>query len=67
VGGIGWGIGTGAASIFGFVSKYSELSFVLTWWLFLASMTAVGLISALSSFLSLKKIEKMDASIVFKS
>jgi hypothetical protein len=30
-------------------------------------MTAVGLISALSSFLSLKKIEKMDASIVFKS
>ncbi|MBM3197346.1 MAG: FtsX-like permease family protein [Chlamydiae bacterium] len=67
VGGIGWGIGTGAASIFGFVSKNSELSFVLTWWLFLASMTAVGLISALSSFLSLKKIEKMDASIVFKS
>lgn len=67
VGAIGWGIGTGAASIFGFVSKFSELSFVLTWWLFLASMLAVGFISALSSFISLRKIQKMDASIVFKS
>jgi len=67
VGAIGWGLGTGAASIFGFVSKFSELSFVLTWWLFLASMLAVGFISTLSSFISLRKIQKMDASIVFKS
>jgi putative ABC transport system permease protein len=67
VGAIGWGIGTGAASIFGFLSRYSELSFVLTWWLFLASAVSVGFICALSSFISLKKIQKMDASIVFKS
>lgn len=67
VGAIGWGIGTGAASIFGFLSRYSELSFVLTWWLFLASAVSVGFICALSSFISLRKIQKMDASIVFKS
>jgi putative ABC transport system permease protein len=67
VGAIGWGMGTGAASIFAFLFKYSELSFVLTWWLFLASMVAVGTISAISSFVSLKKIKNVDPSIVFKS
>ena len=67
VGAIGWGIGTGAASISGFFTQYSELAFVLTWWLFLASAICVGFICALSSFVSLRKIQTMDASIVFKS
>jgi putative ABC transport system permease protein len=67
VGAIGWGMGTGAASIFGFFSRFSELSFKLTWWLFLISILAVAFISALSSIISLNKIEKMDPSIVFKS
>lgn len=67
VGAIGWGIGTGAASISGFFTQYSELAFVLTWWLFLASAISVGFICALSSFVSLRKIQTMDASIVFKS
>ncbi|NBU62580.1 MAG: FtsX-like permease family protein, partial [Chlamydiae bacterium] len=67
VGAIGWGIGTGAASISGFFTQYSELAFVLTWWLFLASAISVGFICALSSIVSLRKIQTMDASIVFKS
>ncbi|MFZ4773563.1 MAG: ABC transporter permease [Chlamydiia bacterium] len=67
VGMIGWGIGTGAGALFGFLSKVTELSFVLTWWLFLGSMVAIGFISAFASYISLRKIEKMDASIVFRS
>ena len=66
VGMIGGGIGLGSASLFGFISMGTELSFRLPWALFALTCLSVGLISMMAAFLSLKKVKKLDPSIVFK-
>ncbi len=67
VGAIGWGIGIGAACIFGLLSMGTELSFRMPWLLFLLTALSVGLISAFAAWLSMKKVKKVDPAIVFKS
>lgn len=67
IGAIGWGIGLGAACLFGLLSKVSELSFRMPWFLFLLTCVSVGLISMFAAWLSLKKVRNIDPAIVFKS
>lgn len=67
VGAIGWGIGMGAASLFGLISYGTELSFRMPWILFLLTCVSVGLISMLAAWLSMRKVRKVDPAIVFKS
>ena len=67
VGSIGYGIGVGAASVFGTLSGSTELSFQLPWQLLAASATAVTLICAASAALSMWKVIRLEPAIVFKS
>ena len=66
VGGIGWGIGIGAASLFGFYSGNTELSFLLPWQLFLLSGSAMLFICVMAAIISLVKVYRLDPAIVFK-
>lgn len=67
VGSIGYGIGVGAASVFGTLSGSTELSFRLPWQLLAVSATAVTLICAASAALSMWKVIRLEPAIVFKS
>lgn len=64
---IGWGIGMGAACLFGFLSRNTELSFSMPLWLYLLSFVSILLISLLSAFICMRKVVKLDPAIVFKS
>jgi putative ABC transport system permease protein len=66
-GSIGWGLGIGAASIFSFIFRNTELSFKLPWQLLVASGAAILLISLLSALISIRKVMKLEPAIVFKS
>ncbi|MCI0381744.1 MAG: ABC transporter permease [Chlamydiae bacterium] len=66
VGTIGWGIGIGAASIFGIVSKGTELSFLLPWQLVLGSYIGILLICLFAATLSIRRVKKLEPAIVFK-
>lgn len=67
VGSIGWGLGVGAAALFGLISKGTQLSFRMPWQLFLASYLAMMLICLFSAYISIKKVRKLEPAIVFKS
>lgn len=67
VGFIGWGIGTGAASFFGYFFKYSDLSFSLPWQLYALTAFSVFFICFFSTMISLFKIYKIEPAIVFRS
>lgn len=67
VGTIGWSIGIGAAAIFGFVLRHTELSFRLPWQLFLLSGFAMYMICMFAAFISIRKVIKLEPAIVFKA
>jgi putative ABC transport system permease protein len=67
VGSIGYGIGVGAASVFGLLSKNSELAFRLPWQVLGISAAAVTIICMVSALISIHKVMKLEPAIVFKS
>jgi putative ABC transport system permease protein len=67
VGLLGWGLGIGAASLFGLLSRGTQLSFLLTWELALASLVGIALICLLSAYLSIRKIRSLELAIIFKT
>ena len=67
VGSIGYGIGVGAASLFGLLSKNSELAFRLPWQVLAISAAAVTFICMVSALISIHKVMKLEPAIVFKS
>lgn len=64
---IGWGIGIGAACLFGYLTAGSELSFSMPLALYIFSCFSILLISLLSGFICIRKVVKLDPAIVFKS
>ena len=64
---IGWGIGIGAASLFGFLTAHTELSFSMPLWLYLASAGSILLICLFAAFLCIRRVVNVDPAIVFKS
>ncbi len=66
VGGIGYGLGVGLASFFGFMTRNSELAFFLPWQLLIFSAAAVVLICVAASLLSIRKVIQLEPAIVFK-
>lgn len=66
VGVIGYGLGVGAASLFGFLSKDSELAFLLPWQLLAGTGVAITLICIASSLISIRKVIQLEPAIVFK-
>jgi putative ABC transport system permease protein len=66
VGAIGYGLGVGAASLFGSLLGNTELAFKLPWQLLLISAAAIMLICLLSAFISIRKVIRLEPAIVFK-
>lgn len=66
VGFIGWGIGIGAAGIFGYLARNSDLSFLLTWQLYVISAATMLIICSFSACLGLLRVYRIDPAIVFK-
>ncbi len=64
---IGWGIGIGAAALFGWALKGTELSFSLPWWLYVISCLSLLMICFISALFSIIKVTRLDPAIVFKS
>lgn len=67
VSGVGWGIGIGAAAMFGYLFQGTELSFSLPMSLYLMSGFSMLLICLLAAFFSIIKVLRVDPAIVFKS
>jgi putative ABC transport system permease protein len=67
VGGIGYGLGVGFASMFGTLSQNTELSFLLPWQLLVITAIAVSAICIFSSLISIRKVIKLEPAIVFKA
>jgi putative ABC transport system permease protein len=67
VGAIGYGLGVGAASLFGAVTKDTELAFRLPWQLLALSGGAVLLICVGSALVSIWQVVKLEPAIVFRS
>jgi putative ABC transport system permease protein len=66
VGALGYGIGVGAASLFYYLSKKSELAFRLPVELFWITGTAVLIICAIAAVISIQKVFRIEPAIVFK-
>jgi putative ABC transport system permease protein len=64
---IGWGVGIGAAAVFGWTFRHTELSFNLPWWLYLISCFSLLMICLISAMFSVIKVMRLDPAIVFKS
>lgn len=64
---IGYGIGVGIASLFGYLFANTELAFRLPWQLLLGSAVAVFIVSLLAAIISLRKVLKLEPAIVFKN
>ena len=67
VGAIGYGMGVGAASLFGYLTRNSELAFRMPWQILAISAGAVMLICIASALLSIRKVIALEPAIVFKS
>ena len=67
VGIVGYGIGLGATSIFAWLTNNSVLAFRFTWQLFLLSIIGVMIICTFAALISLRKVFKLEAAVVFKS
>ncbi len=66
VGSIGYGLGVGAASLFGYLLRGGELAFRLTWQLLLLSAAAIALICIFSAVISIRRVMRLEPAIVFK-
>lgn len=67
VGAIGWGLGIGGASLFGWLSKGSQLAFSLPWSLFFLSGISILFIVLFAAVISLWKVYRLEPAIVFRS
>jgi putative ABC transport system permease protein len=67
VGIIGFFLGNGAAALFGFLLRNTDLSFKMPFTLYIFSFFSIFLICIITTLLSLKKVLKLDPAIVFKS
>lgn len=67
VGLVGYGLGVGAASLFGKLTSKTELAFRMPWQLLAISAAAVIVICTASAIISILKVIRLEPAIVFKS
>lgn len=63
---LGWGIGTGAASLLGYITEKTQLAFYLPWQLFVGSALLMWLICIVSSLISIRRIFNVQLWTMFK-
>ena len=66
VGSIGYGLGVGLASLFGYTLRHTELAFRMPWQLLGVSAAAVMLICIGSALVSIRKVMRLEPAIVFR-
>ncbi len=66
VGSVGYGLGVGAASLFGYIMRDSVLAFKFPWQLLVLSGTGVTVTCIFSALISIRKVMKLEPAIVFK-
>lgn len=66
VGSIGYGLGVGAAALFGYLLRDSELAFRMPWPLLVISAAAVMCICMGAALVSMQKVMRLEPAIVFK-
>lgn len=67
VGALGYGLGVGGASLFGYLFRETELSFRLTRELLFVSAGAIMVIVILSALISIRTVMRLEPAIVFKA
>jgi putative ABC transport system permease protein len=67
VGVIGYGLGVGLASLFGALTRGTEISFFMPWQVLVLTAAAVLVIVMLSSVISVRKVLVLEPAIVFRS
>jgi len=67
VGALGYGLGVGGASLFGYLFRETELSFRLTRELLFVSAGAIMIIVILSALISIRRVIRLEPAIVFKA
>lgn len=67
VGSIGFGLGSLGTTIFYWLTKNGVLAFKFPWQLMIFSITGVAIICTISALISIRKVFKLEAAIVFKS
>ena len=67
VGAIGYGLGVGGASLFGYLMRGTELAFRLTPDLLYVSAGAITVIIVFSALISIRKVMGLEPAIVFKA
>jgi len=67
VGALGYGLGVGGASLFGYLLGGTELSFRLTPELLYVSAAAIMIIIIFSALISIRKVMRLEPAIVFKA
>lgn len=63
---IGWGVGSGSSALIGFLTRKTELAYLLTWDLFLGTGIAIFIICTFALLISVGKIFKIELWTMFK-
>jgi putative ABC transport system permease protein len=66
VGGIGYGLGVGLTSLFGWSMRNTILAFQFPWQLLVFSGVGVALICGFAALVSIRKVIKLEPAVVFK-
>ena len=64
---IGYGIGVGSASLIEYLASDSQLAFRILWQQLVITASAVTLICILASFISIRKVMRLEPAVVFRS
>ncbi len=63
---LGWGIGSGCSALIGFLGRNTELSFHLSWLIFLGTGLLIFLICIVALLISIRRIFKIELGTMFK-
>jgi putative ABC transport system permease protein len=66
VGSIGYGLGIGAAALFSYLLRNTELTTVIPWQLLVLSAVSVMLICLMSAVVSIRRVLSLEPAIVFR-
>lgn len=66
VGAIGYGLGVGAAALFGELTRNTALAFHFPWELLFLSAGAIAVICVVAALVSIRKVFQLEPAIVFK-
>ena len=66
VGSVGYGLGVGAAALFGWTTRDTEVAFLMLWQSLVITAIAVLVICMISAIVGIHKVMKLEPAIVFK-